>query len=84
MKNAINEIWNRFDEMNSKLEEAEEWISGVEDKILGNNKAEQKRKRIIKDHENKLRGFNDSNKCNNIHIIGDPEAERLKRAENLF
>ena len=40
MKNAINEIGNRFDAINSSLEEAKEWIGDIEDKIMENNEAE--------------------------------------------
>jgi len=48
MKSAINEITNTLDTMNSRQEEADEWISGLEKKVMESNKAEQKReKRII-------------------------------------
>lgn len=47
MKNTINEIGYRLHAMNSRLEEAEEQISDVEDKIMENNDAEQKIKRIM-------------------------------------
>ena len=43
MKNAINEIGNRLDAMNSRVEETEEWISDLGDKIMENKEAEQKR-----------------------------------------
>ena len=33
MKNAINEIGTRLDTMNFRLEEAEEWISDIGDKL---------------------------------------------------
>ena len=35
-------------------------------------------------HENRLRELSDSIRCNNIHIIGVPEEEREKGAENIF
>ena len=43
MKNAIDEIRNRLNTMKSCLEEAEEWICEMEDKIMENNEAEQKK-----------------------------------------
>ena len=43
MNNAINNIENRLDAMNSRLEEAEEWISNLEDKVMKSSEAEQKR-----------------------------------------
>ena len=47
MKGVINEIGNMLDTMNSRLEEAGENISGLEDKIMQNNEAEQKREKRI-------------------------------------
>ena len=40
MKNAINKIGNRFVTMNNRLEEAKEWISDLENKIMEKNEAE--------------------------------------------
>ena len=40
MKNAITEIGHRHDAMNTSLEEAEEWISDIEEKLMENNEAE--------------------------------------------
>ena len=37
-----------------------------------------------KQNKNRLRKVNDSIRRNNIHIIGFPEEERAKGAENLF
>ena len=42
MKNGTNEIGNKLDAMNSKLEKAEEWISDLEDNIMENIEAESK------------------------------------------
>ena len=44
MKDTIREIGNGLDAMNSRLEEAEEWISDL-DKMMENNEAEQKRQK---------------------------------------
>ena len=35
-------------------------------------------------NENRLKESSESTKCNNIHIIGVPEEEREKVAENLL
>ena len=38
--------------MNSRLEEAKEWINDLEDRVMENNQAEQKReKRIIQNEK---------------------------------
>lgn len=47
MKNTINEMGNRLDAMNGRLEEAEEQNSDLEDKIMQNNKVLKRRGRII-------------------------------------
>ena len=73
--NAINEIGNRLDAINSRLGKGEEWISDPVDKIMENNEAEQKRERIVQ-HETRLRELSNSFKCNKIHIIGVPEEEK--------
>ena len=41
--------------MNTRMEDAEEWISDIEDKIIENNKAEKKRERKILDHKSRLK-----------------------------
>jgi len=43
---------------------------------MENNKAEQKKGRRIREHENRLREFSDSIKCTNIRVIGIPEEAR--------
>ena len=40
MKNAIIEIQNILDRIKSRLEEAEEWISSPEDRVMESNQAE--------------------------------------------
>ena len=57
------------------MEAAEEQISDKGDKIIENNETEQKRERIIMDHENRLGKLSYSIKGNNICIIGVPEEE---------
>jgi len=52
VKNIINEIKNTLDGMNSRLEEAEEWISDLEDRLVGSNQAEQVREKKIMENEN--------------------------------
>ena len=51
------------------MDEAEEQISNVEDKIMENDEAEKKRERKLLDHECRLRELGNSLKYNNIYII---------------
>lgn len=82
MKNTVTEIRNRLDAMNSSLEEAEEKISDLEDKIIENNEIEQKKEEEILEHENGFRELSDSIKRKSICMIAVPEVEeREKRAE---
>ena len=66
------------------MEEAGEQKSDIEDKIMENNEAENKRERNVLNHEYRLRELNYSLKHNNIYIIEVPEEERGKGAKCLF
>ncbi|KAF0878760.1 LORF1 protein, partial [Crocuta crocuta] len=81
MKHAITEIGNRFDSMNTRLEEADELVSEREDKIMGHNEAKPKRENY--GIEERLGELRDTIKYNNIFIIGIL-GDREKRAENLL
>ena len=59
MKDVITEIQNRLSIMITGMEEAEEWISDIEDKIMEKkNEAEQKKETVIIEHENRCRELN--------------------------
>ena len=73
--------------INSSLEEAENQISDLEDKVAENTQSEQqKEKRInIKKKDGRLRGLWYNIKHTNICILGVPEGEeREEGIENLF
>ena len=56
--NTINEIKNSLEGINSRITEAEEWISDLEDKIVEITTAEQnKKKKRMKRIEYSLRDF---------------------------
>ena len=44
MNNAINDIKNTLEGTNSRITEAEDWISEVEDRMVETNESEEKRK----------------------------------------
>ena len=78
MNNKINEIKNSLEGINSRITEAEEWISDLEDKIVEITTAEQDKERRMKRIEDSLRDLWDNTKLTNIQIIGVPEEEEKK------
>ena len=76
--NTINEIKNTLDGINSRITEAEERKSDLEDKIVEITNAEQNKEKRIKRIEDSLRDPWDNIKCTNTRIIGVPEEEQKK------
>ena len=58
----------------ARMDEAEQRISDIEDKLMENNEAEKKREIKAKEHNLRIREISDSLK-RNIRIIGVPEEE---------
>ena len=85
MNNTINEIKNSLEGINSRITEAEERISDLEDKIVEITAAEQTKEKRIKRIEDSLRDLWDNIKHTNIRIIGVPEEkEKKKGSEKIF
>ena len=61
--------------INSRITEAEERISDLEDRMVEFTVVEQNKEKRMKRNEDRLRDLWDNIKCNNIHIIGVPEGE---------
>ena len=61
--------------MAARMEEAEQRINNIEDKLIENNEEEKKREIKSKEHDLRIREISDSLKRNNIRIIGVPEEE---------
>ena len=78
MDNKINEIKNSLEGINSRITEAEKWISELEDKIVEITTAEQNKEKRMKRIEGSLRDLWDNIKHTNIRIIGVPEEEKKK------
>ena len=55
MTNTINEIKNSLEGINSRITEAEEWISDLEDKIVQITITEQNKEKRMKRIEDSLR-----------------------------
>ena len=77
--NTINEIKNSLEGINSRITEAEERISDLEDKMVEFTAAEQNKEKRMKSNEDSLRDLWDNIKHNNIHIIGVPEGDEREK-----
>ena len=83
MNNSITEVKSTLEGTNSRITEAEDWISEVEDRMVEINEAERKKR--IKRNEENLRDLWDNVKHPNIRIIGIPEEEDKKKGhENIL
>ena len=76
MNNTINEIKNSLEGINSRMTEAGDRISDLEDKIVEITTAEQNKETRMKRTEHSLRDPWDNIKRTNIRIIGVREEER--------
>ena len=85
MNNTINEIKNSLQGINSRITEAEEQISDLEDKIVEITTAERNKEKRMKRIEDSLRDLWDNIKHTDIQIIGVPEEEEKKKGiEKIF
>ena len=66
MNNTINEIKYTLEGISSRITEAEEWISDLEDKIVEITTAEQHKEKRMKRIEDSLRDLWDNIKHTNI------------------
>ena len=79
MNNTKNEIKNSLEGIYSRITEAKERISDLEDKIVEITTAEQKKEKRMKRIEDNLRDLWDNIKCNNIRIIGVLKKKRKRK-----
>ena len=64
--NKITEIKNTLEGISSRISEAEEWISELEDKMVGITAEKQNKVKIMKRTEDSLRNLWDNIKHTNI------------------
>ena len=85
MNNTVTEMKNTLEGINSRITEAEERISDLEDRMVKFTATEQNKEKRMKRNEDSLRDLWDNIKCNNIRILGVPEGEeREKGPEKIF
>ena len=85
MNNTINEIKNSLEGINSRITEAEERISGLEDKTVEIATAEQNKEYRMNRIEDSLRHLWDNIKRTNIQTIRVSEEEKKKKGtEKIF
>ena len=85
MNNTINEIKNSLEGISSRITEAEEQISDLENKIVEITTTEKNKEKRMKRIEDGLRDLQGNIKCTNIRIIGVPEEEEKKKGtEKIF
>ena len=75
----ITEIKNTLEGINSRIYEAEEWISELEDKMVEITSEEQNKVKRMKRTEDSLRDLWKNIKHTNIRIIGITEEEEKKK-----
>ena len=78
MNNTIPEMKTKLEGINSRITEAEERISDLEDRMVEFTAEEQNKKKRMKRNEDSLRDIWDNVKCNNIRILRVPEGEERK------
>ena len=70
MNNTITEMKNTPEGINSRITEAEEGISDLEDRMVEITAIEQNKEKRMKRNEDSLRDLWENIKCTNIRIIG--------------
>ena len=81
---TITEIKNILEGINSRIAEAEEWISELEDKMMQITSEEQNKVKRMKRTEDSLRDLLDNIKCTKIWIIGVLQAEEKRKGQEKF
>ena len=79
MNNKKTEMKNTLEGINSRITEAEERISDLEDRMVGFTAVEQNKEKKTKRNEDSLRDLWENIKHNNIRIIGVPEGEEREK-----
>ena len=81
MNNAIK---NTLEGTNSRIMEAEDSVSEIEDRMLEINESEREKEKWMKRNEDNLRDLQDNMKHSNIWIIGISEEDKKKDHEKIL
>ena len=88
IKYQLNEMQSKLEVLTTRVnevEEVEEQVSDIEDKLITKRETEEKRDKQLKDREDRLREINDSLRKKNLRLIGVLEgAERDRGPEYVF
>ena len=79
MTNTITEMKNTLEGISSRIPEAEERISDLEDRMVEYTASEQNKDKRKKRNEDSVRDLWDNIKRNNIRITGVPEGEEREK-----
>ena len=79
MNNTISEIKNTLEGINSRITQAEEWISELENKMVEITDRKQNKEKRMKRNEDSLRDFWDNIKCTNIRLQGSQKKKRKRK-----
>ena len=85
INNTISEMKISLEGINSRVSEAEERISKVEDRVVEITATEKNEEKIINRNEDSLRDLWNNIKHTNLFLTGVPKKEeREKRSEKIF
>ena len=84
MTNTITEMKTTLEGINSRISEAEERISDLEDRMVEFTAVEQNKEKRMKRNEDSLRELWNNTKRNNIHIIGVPKEKRERKDQRKY
>ena len=85
LENSFAELETELKAIKSRMNNAEEWISDLEDKIMEITQSGQWTENQMKKHESNIRDLWNNIKHDNLFLIGIPKGEeREKGIENVF
>ena len=76
LKNKQTEMNNTLERINSRITEAEEWISDLEERMVEIIAIKQNIEKRMRRNEDSLGDHWDNIKCANVRIIGVPDEEK--------